>query len=283
MRYKVDEITVDKQERLLHSHGQTLEDIYRIRYNKLFRYVDYVIYVTSHEQCEFLVKEAVKHNVVLIPFGGGSNVTNACNPIKSEKRCIVSVDMTRMNKIKWVDKKSMTACIESGAVGVEIEKDLSKFGVMLGMEPDSVEFSTLGGWIATRASGMKKNRYGNIEDIVLSVKLVTPIGTVCKVQSDNPRMSAGPNITEFVIGSEGTLGIITDVVVKLREIPECVEYDSIIFPDYEKGCNFMYEMARSKAWPASLRLVDNKQFIFGMNLKTEDQRKKGFGKIMDEA
>lgn len=82
-----------------------------------------------------------------------------------------------MNHIRWVDKKNMTCCVEAGIVGKDLENELSKYGVMTGHEPDSVEFSTLGGWISTRASGMKKNRYGNIDDIVLSVKVVTPTGT----------------------------------------------------------------------------------------------------------
>lgn len=130
---------------------------------------------------------------MLIPFGGGTNVTEALMPNPEEKRSIVSVDMTRMNKIKWVDKKNMTACIEAGIIGKDMEKELSKFGVMCGHEPDSVEFSSLGGWVSTRASGMKKNRYGNIDDIIVSIKIATPIGTFQKVQN-SPRVSSGPDI-----------------------------------------------------------------------------------------
>jgi alkyldihydroxyacetonephosphate synthase len=83
-----------------------------------------------------------------------------------EKRMVISLDMTRMNKIKWVDKINMMASVESGIVGQDLERELKNYGVVIGHEPDSVEFSTLGGWISTRASGMKKNVYGNIEDIV---------------------------------------------------------------------------------------------------------------------
>ena len=90
---------------------------------------------------------------------------------------IVSCDLSRMNSIKWVDRGNMQACIEVGIAGKDLEKELEKYGVMMGHEPDSVEFSTLGGWISTRASGMKKNKYGNIEDIVLSIRIVTPVGT----------------------------------------------------------------------------------------------------------
>jgi alkyldihydroxyacetonephosphate synthase len=114
-----------------------------------------------------LVELAVKHDVALVPFGGGTNVTQSLLLNHYEKRMIISVDMTRMNRILWVDKRNMLACIEAGIGGEYLEKQLlSNYGVVMGHEPDSLEFSTLGGWIATRASGMKKNYYGNIEDIV---------------------------------------------------------------------------------------------------------------------
>jgi len=100
---------------------------------------------------------------------------------ESEKRMVVSVDMSRMNKIKWVDKTNMIACIESGISGQDLERELKSYGVCCGHEPDSMEFSTLGGWISTRASGMKKNYYGNIEDIVQNIKLVTCKGSYTKL------------------------------------------------------------------------------------------------------
>lgn len=189
-----------------------------------------------------------------------------------EKRTIVSVDMTRMNKIKWVDKKNMMACIEAGIIGKDMEKELSKFGVVCGHEPDSVEFSSLGGWVSTRASGMKKNRYGNIDDIIIGIKIATPIGTFQKSQT-SPRVSSGPDIHEFILGHEGNFGIITEVTIKVRPIPQVHIYDSIIFHTFEEGTKFMYEVSQTKVWPASLRVVDNKQFQFGMALKTEEKGK----------
>jgi alkyldihydroxyacetonephosphate synthase len=157
------------------------------------RCVDAVVFVADHNQAELLIAKAGEHKVVLIPYGGGTNVTEAllCDP--NEKRMIVSVDMTRMNKIKWVDKKNMMACVEAGIIGKDLEKELSKFGVMCGHEPDSVEFSSLGGWVSTRASGMKKNKYGNIDDIVIGIKIATPIGTFNRNQQV-PRVSSGPDI-----------------------------------------------------------------------------------------
>lgn len=108
--------------RIFHSHGHSLQELFLLRTAKLPRTADYVVYITTHEQAEHLIEAAKKHNVVLIPFGGGTNVTESlmCQP--QEKRTIVSVDMTRMNKIKWVDKNNMIACIEAGIIGKDMEK-----------------------------------------------------------------------------------------------------------------------------------------------------------------
>jgi alkyldihydroxyacetonephosphate synthase len=158
-----------------------------------------------------------------IPYGGGTNVTYALRLSENEKRMIVSLDMTRMNKIKWVNKSNMTACVEAGITGLELEEELQKFDLICGHEPDSAEFSTLGGWISTRSSGMKKNTYGNIEDIVQSITLVTPTGTYERYNKW-PRVSHGPELTHFIIGSEGNLGVITEAVIRVREAPEKIKY-----------------------------------------------------------
>ncbi len=164
-----------------------------VRTNKFERTVDVVIYPESSDQIERLVKLACKHNVCLLPFGAGTNVTWSLKCQKEEKRMIVSVDMSRMNAIKWVDKENMTACIEAGIIGEDMERRLMQYGVCTGHEPDSVEFSTLGGWISTRASGMKKNLYGNIEDLLVNYRIVTPLGTYTKM-NEWPRMSSGPDL-----------------------------------------------------------------------------------------
>ena len=131
-----------------------------------------------------------------------------------------------------------------------------------------MEFSTLGGWVATRASGMKKNLYGNIEDLLVHLTIVTPKGTIQK-HCQVPRISNGPDIHHFVLGSEGTLGVIVDATLKIRPLPQVVKYGSVAFPTFDDGIKFMREVARQKCAPASLRLLDNEQFSFGQALKTE--------------
>jgi len=267
--HKISRISFENNERVMHSYGHTLQEMFKLKYGKFDRYCDVVVYPNSTEQVLSLIKLANEHNVVLIPYGGGTNVTQDLMLFSSEKRMIASVDLCRMCKVKSVNKKSMTACIEAGILGSQLEAELSKYGLCLGHEPDSIEFSTLGGWISTRASGMKKNAYGNIEDIVVNVKLVTSKG-IFEKSGDWQRVSNGPDLTQIVLGSEGMFGIITEAVVKVCLLPEKKEYDSILFHDFETGVKFVECLAKQKVFPASVRLVDNTQVRFALAFKEEN-------------
>jgi alkyldihydroxyacetonephosphate synthase len=257
----------DAELRLRRGHGQTQEEMYRIKYTQIRRIPDLVVFPQTDEEVVRLVSAAAAHNVCLIPYGGGTNVSNALSCEESEERMIVSVDMSRMNRILWIDPDNHMACIQAGAVGRTIAEQLAEHGFTIGHEPDSIEFSTLGGWIATHASGMKKNRYGNIEDIVLDVTVVTTSGTLER-PTVVPRESVGVgDARRWVYGSEGGLGIVTQAVVKIFPLPEIQEYGSIIFPSLDKGVDFLYELTRTATPPASVRLVDNAQFQLSQTLK----------------
>jgi alkyldihydroxyacetonephosphate synthase len=260
------QINNDGENRLRHGHGHTQEEMFAIKHKALGRIPDVVIYPEMEEQVAGLIEAAKRHDVTLIPFGGGTNVTDALRCPENENRFIISVDMRRMNRIRWIDLENRLACIEAGAVGRHIMSGLAKYGFSMGHEPDSVEFSTLGGWIATNASGMKKNKYGNIEDIVLDVTVATADGRLERA-NQAPRESVGSDLRRLIFGSEGTLGIITSAVVKLFPLPEMQEYGSVLFPSFEDGYGFMEEVTRKSTPPASMRLVDNLQFQFGLALK----------------
>jgi alkyldihydroxyacetonephosphate synthase len=263
---KEDQITADGPLRLRHGHGQTQEEMFAIKYGKLERIPDLVVFPDTDQQVADLIAAAKRHHVSLIPFGGGTNVTNALRCEANENRLIVSVDLRRMNRILWIDKSNQMACIQAGAVGRHIASQLESYGFTMGHEPDSVEFSTLGGWIATNASGMKKNKYGNIEDLVLDVTVATANGKLERATCV-PRESVGSDLRRLVFGSEGTLGIITSATVKLFPVPEVQSFGSVLFPNFELGVAFMRELAHEAIPPASVRLIDNLQFHFGLALK----------------
>ena len=265
-----DQITDDAPLRLRRGHGHTQQEMYNIKYGVLRRVPDLIIYPNAEEQVSAIVRAAQHHDVCLIPYGGGTNVTEALRCPTDEKRTIVSVDMSRMNRILWIDTTNRMACIEAGAVGRHIMEQLESYGFTMGHEPDSVEFSTLGGWIATFASGMKKNRYGNIEDLVLDINVVTAQGMLTR-SSVVPRESIGSDPRRLVFGSEGNFGIITSAVVKLFAAPEVQRYGSILFPSFADGISFMYELTQQGVPPASIRLVDNLQFQFSIALKPRSE------------
>ncbi|XP_054284492.1 alkyldihydroxyacetonephosphate synthase-like [Macrosteles quadrilineatus] len=259
--------SIEGMERLVRSHGQTLHDIYHLRVSEhMDRIPDVVVWPDSHTVVERLVKLADEHNVVIIPYGGGTSVSGSVSCPQDEARTVVALDTSQMNKLLWLNVENLTACFEAGIFGQDLERELQARGFTCGHEPDSYEFSSLGGWVATRASGMKKNVYGNIEDLVVQVKMVTPRGTLDR-SCLGPRVSAGPDMNHVILGSEGTLGVVTEVVIKIRPLPRCKKYGSIVFPDFESGVKCMREVARQRCQPASIRLMDNEQFQFGQSLR----------------
>jgi alkyldihydroxyacetonephosphate synthase len=277
--FDLDRFTVANDDRLIHSHGQTTsEEVYKVLYNKIDTTVDMVFYPESEDEVQQIIQYASKHDVCIIPYGGGTSVSNALKLPENETRMMVAVDMRRMDKIEWVNEEDRRACIQAGITGTYMENELGKLGYMVGHEPDSVELSTLGGWIATHASGMKKNRYGNIEDIVKNVTMITPTGVIDQV-SPIVRASIGMRPENFIYGNEGNLGIITKAIVKIHKKPEVQKYGSAVFPDWENGVQFLHELSQTNYIPASARLVDNIQFRFGQALKPKSS---GFSKILDD-
>lgn len=253
-------------DRLFRAHGQTLKDIYTLRTGMFARIPDAVAWPRCHADVVAVVRLADARNLVVLPFGGGTAVSGASECPADETRAIVALDTSQMNRILSVDAENLVACCESGIIGQDLERELRKLGYTSGHEPDSYEFSSLGGWVATRASGMKKNVYGNIEDLLVHARVVTPRGVLeksCQV----PRLSCGPDFHHVVMGSEGTLGVVTEVTIKIRPLPRARRYGSVVFPDFDAGVACMREIARRRRQPASIRLMDNEQFRLGLILK----------------
>ena len=266
-----DQISRDDRERLIHSHGQlSIDEVYRILYrDSLERVVDLIVYPHSDEDVQALVELAGRFDAVLIPYGGGTNVSGALAVPPQERRTVVSVDMRRMNRILWIDEENSQACVQAGISGKALEAALGAQGFTSGHDPDSVELSTLGGWIATNASGMKKNRYGNIEDIVLEATLVTPTGVV-ETHHVTPRNATGVQPRALLFGAEGNFGIVTRAVIKIHPRPEVQAYGSLVFPTFERGVEFLHALRKTGVLPASIRLVNNNEFRFGRALRGEE-------------
>ncbi len=274
--FEKDKLSLSDDERVLHSHGQNSPDeVFKVLYDKLEKFTDLIIYVETEEDVVLLINLAKKHNVCLVPYGGGTNVTNALQLPKNETRMIVTVDTRRLNKIISIDQKNLLVEVEAGITGKELESQLQDKGFTTGHQPDSIELSTVGGWISTNAAGMKKNRYGNIEDIVQNLVMVTPNGIINQIEP-LVRSSIGIKTQNILFGSEGNLGIITKATMKIHRLPECSDYESVVMKDWDTGLDFMYELAHSNTIPASARMLDSLHYQFGSALKPEKTK---FGKF----
>jgi len=267
--------SMQSTDRVRHGTGHSQEDMFMIRSGRMsVRVPDGIAFPKDEAEVEKLIRLATKEKWCLIPFGGGTNVSHAtrCPTKKIDPRPIISVDMKLMKKILEIDEENGTAHIQAGIKGSDLVRQLESRGFTIGHEPDSIEFSTLGGWIATKASGMKQNKYGNIENIVKEVRVAGPNGMLWQNQGGaGPsfgRVSTGVDLSSLIFGSEGSFGIITSAVVKISLLPEVKEYESIVLHKFDDGLRFIGDVTKMGAMkPASVRLLDNQQFRLGQALK----------------
>jgi alkyldihydroxyacetonephosphate synthase len=260
-----EQITLDPLERLLHSYGKSFPDLFRVRNGVVKRAPDAVLLPESHEQAEALVKLAHQHNFCLIPFGGGTNIVGGINPQADDSRPMMTLSLRNMNRLISLDTESRTATIQAGALGPKLEADLAEQGYSLGHYPDSFEYSTLGGWLATRSAGMQSDAYGKIEDMVVSIKMVTPSGTI--ITKAVPASSTGPDLNRIMVGSEGILGVITEATMRVHKIPVLKDYRGYLFKNFEDGVRGIQECLERGFVPSMVRFQDSGESELAFNMK----------------
>ena len=259
------QIVDDKKSRLVHAAGKSFRDLWLMRHGQVQFAPDCVVYPDTEEDVALVVRAAHEHGVVLVPFGGGSNIAGCLVPSDRGGRMVVSLDMCRMHRVLEVDRYSLTARIQPGVYGQHLEDQLAEHGVTLGHFPDSFLHSTLGGWVATRSAGMQSDIYGKIEDMVISLRMVTPSGTI--ITRTVPKSSNSIDIKHLCIGSEGILGVITEVVVQVHHKPEKEDWYGWLFPDFKSGLDAIHECHRGDCMPTVTRLNDPKKTALSFAFK----------------
>ncbi len=247
-------VLTDDMDRIVHTYGKSLRDLLRLRGGILPRIPDAVVYPANEGQVQRIVDLAVEHDAVLIPFGGGSNIAGSLEPRPAEQRQVISLDMGRMNQVIDIDADANLARIQAGALGPDLEAQLNAKGWTVGHFPDSFTHSTIGGWVATRSSGMQSDKYGDIADITRGVRVVQPGGVF--VARALPSTSTGPSVREMILGSEGRLGVITEVTAQVHRLPEKREILAYLFPDWERGMQAMHAISDSDAHVSVTRISD---------------------------
>ena len=235
-------VSAERQMRVLHSAGQSYYDVIRLRNNELKSYTDAVVFPEKESQLAKLFDWCAKNRIAVVPYGGGSSVVGGVEAQKGARhRAVLTVNLTRMNALLELDEYSRLAQFQPGIYGPQIEKILNGRGYTLGHFPQSFEYSTLGGWVAARSGGQQSNHYGKIEEIITSVRVVTPAGVIETLRV--PAESSGPDWNQIVAGSEGLLGIISAVTVKVHRLPESRRYFGVLFPTFQHGIDFVREVS----------------------------------------
>lgn len=247
------QVTTDPVERLRHARGQSLPDWIALRSGRIGAFPDGVAYPTSLEDVRALLDFAHRTGTRLIPYGGGTSVVGHINPRPGDAPTL-TVDLSRLNRLTKLDEMSQLATFEAGVCGPDLESQLRARGYTLGHYPQSFEYSTLGGWVATRSSGQQSYHYGRIEDLFAGGHVETPIGPL--ELPPLPASAAGPDLRHVILGSEGRFGILTHATVRVRRLPEAESFHGIFLHDWDSGAAAVREIAQAGAPVSMLRLSD---------------------------
>jgi alkyldihydroxyacetonephosphate synthase len=246
-------ITTDMESRIRHTRGQSLPDWVALRSGRINSFPDGVAYPMSQDEIRNLFAFATETEVHLIPYGGGTSVVGHINPLADGKP-VLTMDMSRMNNLVEFDQTSQLATFEAGISGPDLEATLKKRGFTLGHFPQSFEYSSLGGWIATRSTGQQSYYYGRIENLFAGGLVETPQGPMELLP--HPASAAGPDMRQLILGSEGRLGIITHAILRVCTLPEVDRFYGVFFKDWESGLEAVREVVQNGVPVSMLRLSD---------------------------
>lgn len=261
-----DRVLVDIYERCFHALGRSYHDLLRLRSGALTSAPDVVVYPEHSAEILDLLSFCDRERIAVVPFGGGSSVVGGVNATRTADQIgVMTLDMTRMNRVLDVDPISRTATVESGAYGPLLEAELQTRGFTLGHFPQSFEYSTLGGWIAAQSAGQLSNRYGTASDFLVSARLATPRGELRTLSF--PASAAGPDLNRMIAGSEGILGVITEATVKIHPVPAAREFAAFVFRDFEAGVSTVRALVQAEVGAAMIRLSDAEETQFFENFR----------------
>jgi alkyldihydroxyacetonephosphate synthase len=249
-----EHVHTDHDWRLARTRGKSTPDLLKIRAGDGSDAPDAVVRPGGHGEVAAVVAWAAEHEVAVVPFGGGTSVVGGLAARRDGYAGVVALDLRRLSRLLSVDEVSGTATLEAGLLGPEAETLLAEHGLTIGHFPQSFQYASLGGFAATRSSGQSSAGYGRFDSLVMALKVATPIGDL--VLGSSPANAAGPDLRELVMGSEGAFGVITEVTLKVRPIPQEKVYEAWRFDSFMAGAHAMRRLAQERVLPTVLRLSD---------------------------
>jgi alkyldihydroxyacetonephosphate synthase len=246
-------VSTDAEQRLRASFGQSLGDWLRLRFGRLGRVTDGVAWPESNDELRELLAWAGQIGAVVIPCGGATSVVGHLTPPEGE-RPVLTLMLGRLRRLLALDPLAQLATFQAGVTGPDLEAQLRAQGWTLGHYPQSFEYATLGGWVVTRSSGQQSARYGRIEATFAGGRLETPTGPL--VIPPFPASAAGPDLREWVLGSEGRLGVLTEATVRVQRLPEREDFIGVFLPSWAAGEAAARELAQARLGLSMLRLAN---------------------------
>jgi alkyldihydroxyacetonephosphate synthase len=244
------------EDRLRHATGCGYADLARLRGGRLEAAPDAVLLPANADAVRRVLDVCAAEGVAVVPFGGGTSVVGGVEPLRGSHSRLVSLDLTRLCEVE-VDERSLTARLGAGLRGPEAEAALNERSVILGHFPQSFEYATIGGFAATRSAGQASSGYGRFDDLVSSVCLLAPAGDLRTLET--PHTAAGPSLRELVVGSEGVLGVIPEVTVRVRPAPAVRRYEAWIAESFEAGTELVRTLAQGPGLPDVIRVSDEEE------------------------
>ncbi len=241
-------------ERVAHAAGRGYLDLVRLRSGEPEGAPDVVVLPGSHEQVRAVIELCARTSLAVVPFGGGTSVVGGVEPLRGAHEGVVALDMRRMAAVVELDRGSLTVAVEAGIRAPALERHLAAHGLTLGHFPQSYEYVSLGGCAATRSAGQASSGYGAIEKMIMGLRLAAPAGDI-KLQAV-PATAAGPSLRQVLIGSEGILGVISELSLRVRAAPGKRVYEGVFFEDFSAGVQALRTLAQQHATPDVARLSD---------------------------
>ncbi len=261
---RIAPVHTDDDARRAYSLGKSYPDLFAARGAQLDRACDAVVRPRTEEELERALAWCVEQDVAVVPVGGGTTVTGGIEPIgRTSEQPVVALDTTALSTCLDIDHVSGVATFQAGVRGPDLERALASFGLTLGHVPQSFEYSTLGGWIATRSAGQQSLRYGKMEAMTAALRVVTPEG---ELDVDHlPAHGAGSDLRELVLGSEGTIGIVTRATMRVRRRPEAIRFAAYLFGSFEEAREAARHLVqRGDIRPAMVRVSDSAETAFNV-------------------
>jgi len=244
------------EDRLRHASGRGYVDLARMRGGGLEAAPDAVVMPADADALRRVLDVCAREGVAVVPFGGGTSVVGGVEPLRGNHERLISLDLGALRDVD-VDRRSLTARLGAGLRGPEAEAALGREGLTLGHFPQSFEYATIGGFAATRSAGQASSGYGRFDALVSSIRLLAPAGDVQTLET--PHTAAGPALRELIVGSEGVLGVIPEVTVRVRPAPQVRRYEAWMAASFEQGAEIVRALAQGPGLPDVVRVSDEEE------------------------